>query len=343
MTYKRKITSLVMLCSFIALAASGLLSFFTEYTRAIASVHTVSGILFTAMALVHLMNNLRPLMNYSRSKSFLYSLLGVGAIAYFSFAEVNAVQLLMDYGARSKAKSGVSLEDHLYDKIVMGAGRTNQLTLDIKKAKHFWHPQIAIWTEDTLGNYKETLYVTKATAKGIFAGGRSKENYKSLDMKTSQEQDSYRRVNALPVWSHKRGVVYKDGLYVPTSDHPLPDAISGATPLGNFIFESSVDYEKPFVVYFEINVAFDDNEYYSEYDFPEDKTFHNGTGQLGQPSLIYSGRIDPRANNGKQMMELQGHGHHSAQDGLIYGDLSKVTTALELIEFAVLGFKNNKD
>ena len=33
---------------------------------------------------------------------------------------------------------------------------------------------------------------------------------------------------SLPYWSHKRGIVAEDGLYIPDSKSSLPDAISGA-------------------------------------------------------------------------------------------------------------------
>jgi len=329
-----------MLGTFVILCVSGLLSYFSEYTRSIATVHTIFGMIFTIVAVLHLVNNYKPLKNYLLSWIAGATFLVISLIAYVAFSEIPPISNIMDYGAKSKAKIGIKDEDLNYDHIIMGIGKAGQLNLDIKRAVHFWHPQIAIWVEDTLGNYKETLFVTKATAKGIFAGGRSKENFKSLDTELTETEGSYRRVNALPVWSHKRGVIYEDGLYAPTYEKPLPDAISGATPLSNFVLKTSVNYQAPFILKFEINVAFDDNEYYSEFDFPDDDTFHNGTGQLGQPSIIYQGLVDPNKGKSVQIMNLEGHGHHSAQDGLIYEDLSKLSTALEIIEFVVLGYKN---
>ncbi len=37
---------------------------------------------------------------------------------------------------------------------------------------------------------------------------------------------------------------------------------------------------------------FNDNEFYSEFDFPDEEVYHNGTGQLGQPSMIFETAID---------------------------------------------------
>ncbi len=43
-----------------------------------------------------------------------------------------------------------------------------------------------------------------------------------------------RRPESLPYWSHRRGVVYPDGLYMPTRENPLTDAVTAASPEGNF-------------------------------------------------------------------------------------------------------------
>ena len=342
MEHQRRIIGLIMLATFIVLVGSGFLSYFLMYDRGIATIHTMSGMLFTAAGFAHLYTNIRPLKQYSKNGALFAMLAIVVLFSYLWYLEITPAKIIMDFGARSKAQSGISTSDNSYSKVSMNMGNDNLLSLDIKRAQHFWHPQIAIWTEDTTGHYIETLFVTNATAKGIFSGGRSKENFKSLDaFSSSNNNESYRRVNALPVWSHKRNIKYEDGLYVPTYEQPLVDAISGATPLNNFILETSVDYEKPFVVKFEINVAFDDNEYYSAYDFPDDDTFHNGTGQLGQPSLVYASNIFPEKNASHQIMKLQGHGHHSAQNGLIYNETNTLTTALEIIAFIVVGYKNS--
>lgn len=335
---KRKIASLLMMSSFVVLCVTGLLSYFSEYTRLIATVHTVFGFVFTLIATVHIFNNIKPLKGYMRSWQVFPLLALIITLAYASISEVSVIKKIMDYGARSKAKIGMVSESNTYAEIEMALDMDGQLNFELKRGAHFWHPQIAVWTEDTIGNYLETLYITKATAKGVFAGGRTKDNFKALDSEEIAIEDGYRRVNALPVWSHQRGVIYEDGMYVPTYENPLPDAISGATPLDNFLLKTTVDYTGMFVVKLEINVAFDDNEYYSEFDFPEDDTFHNGTGQLGQPSIVFKGQIDPRNNNNYQLMKLVGRGHHSAKDGTIHTDMTKLTTALEIVEFVVVGY-----
>jgi len=207
------------------------------------------------------------------------------------------------------------------------------LSLEITSGKHFWYPQISVWIEDLNDNYIETLFITKATAKGNFYLGRTKDNFKEFDKESGFEKNSIARVDALPYWSHKRNHEYRDGFFTPHNLNPMPDAISGATPSGNFIINTSTSKKtQAFKIMLEINVAFDDNEYFSEYDFPNDSIYHSGTGQLGQPSLIYQAIVDTNDSNSYYVLKPIGHGHHSGLNGKLHTDLSTLTTALKIIE-----------
>ncbi len=334
----RKLVSLSIALSFIVLLITGVLSYFQAYSRTTATLHTVFGLIFALGALFHLRNNFKSIKVYSKSR--LLSIILLVGVTFFISAYLQKAPFknMMDFGAQLKAKEGKELNFSEYEIIEINTDNDIELTIDLLRAEHFWHPQIAIWTEDTTGNFLQTLFVTQATAKGLFFGGRSKSNFKEFDTQKDATGE-YRRVDALPVWSHKRGVQYSDGMYVPTIDHPLPDGISGATLSDNFHMTTSSDFEQKFNLRIEINVAFDDNEYYSEFDFPDDEVFHSGTGQLGQPSIIFETSIDMRDNKDYYLMELIGHGHHSGQSGELYEDLSTLTTALELVERIVVGIK----
>ena len=117
------------------------------------------------------------------------------------------------------------------------------VVLGIKKKNP---PQLAIWLEDTAGNYFSTVYVTHkiATQSWRIAGGN-------------------RRKEALPHWCYTRGVKYDDGLYLPTKSCPLADGISGATPQGDFEVKlRPKDLSKRFVVKIELNHSTDFNDFY---------------------------------------------------------------------------------
>lgn len=261
-------------------------------------------------------------------------------IAFFMSAYLQKAPFrnMMDFGAKLKATGEKEMNFNNYEIIEINTENDVQLTIDLMRSVHYWHPQMAIWTEDTAGNYLETLFVTQATAKGIFFGGRSKSNFKNFDVQKDATGD-YRRVDALPVWSHQRGVQYPDGMFVPTREDPLPDAISGATLSDNFRMTTSAEFQEIFNLKLEINVAFDDNEYYSEYDFPDDEVYHSGTGQLGQPSIVFEATIDMTDHKNYYLMDLIGHGHHSGQSGVLDEDLTTLTTALEIVERIVIGIK----
>lgn len=335
----RKVVSLSIAFSFIVLSVTGILSYFQAYSRITATIHTVFGILFSIGVLFHLKNNFQPIKKYSKG-NLIFAVLALVALFFTgAFFQTEPFLSFMDFGANLKASSNKEVNLSAYEIVEMNLSKEVQLNIDLLRSEHYWHPQMAVWVEDTLGNYVETIFVSKATAQGLFFGGRSKNNFKEFDGKKEAVGD-YRRVNALPVWSHKRGVTYPDGMYVPTKEDPLPDAITGATIIDNFKLLSSIDSMASFILKVEINVAFDDNEYYSEYDFPEDEVYHNGTGQLGQPSIIFESLIDLRADKGYYLMDLIGHGHHSGQSGEIYKDLSKLTTAKEIVERIVVGVQS---
>lgn len=337
----KKIVSLSIAVSFSVLLITGVLSYFQPYMRTTATLHTSFGLLFTLGTFFHFGNNFKSLKRYARSGVLSIILLFGTTVFISAYLHKTPFKNMMDFGAKLKANKSTALHLSTYEVIEVNTGNDIGLTIDLLRAEHYWHPQIAIWTEDTAGNHLQTLFVTQATAKGIFFGGRSKENFKEFDS-NRDATGGYRRVNALPVWSHKRGVQYPDGMYVPTRENPLPDGITGATLSNNFHLSTSADYASKFNLRLEINVAFDDNEYYSEYDFPDDEVFHSGTGQLGQPSIVFESLVDMNDSKDYYLMELVGHGHHSGQSGELYPDLSTLTTALELVERIVVGVQGSR-
>lgn len=339
----RNFVSLSLALSFAVLAFTGVLSFFTDYSRTVATVHTFFGLTFLLGALFHLSNNLWALLSYlpfgkglKRPELWIVAVIISGLLGgtYFQKSPFTG---MMDLGARYKAKTVKEIDNKRYAIIEMTNHAGVDIQFDLLHGEHFWHPQIAIWMEDSSGHFVQTLFVTKATAKGLFFGGRTKDNFKSFDEEKDWSGGDYRRVDALPIWSHKKGPAYTDGYFAPPSNEPLPDAITGATQIGNFILETSVPELSRFTLKLEINVAFDDNEYYSEYDFPEDDEYHSGTGLTGQPSLIYSVDINLNDRLDYYLMQLVGHGHHSGKTGKIYPDLSKITTARDIVERIVIG------
>lgn len=244
----------------------------------------------------------------------------------------------MSFGTKLRATQKQEVDHNKREVIEMSMDGQIQLSLDLLRGEHYWHPQMAIWVEDSAGNFIQTLFISKATAEGLFFGGRSKENFKTFDETTDASGD-YRRVDALPVWSHKRNIKYDDGMYVPPHHQPIVDGTSGPTISESFLLKTSTEDLEKFKVRVEINVAFDDNEFYSEFDFPDDDVYHSGTGQLGQPSIIFESKVDTEDGQDYYLMNLIGHGHRSGQTGELSANLSTLTTAKQIVERIVLGVK----
>ncbi len=171
-------------------------------------------------------------------------------------------------------------------------------------------PQIAVWIEDNETGYRETLYVSYKSATGRWAF-----------------EPTARRPEALPYWSHRHGVQYADGLYMPTRDEPLPDAVTSATPSHSFKLQSTMPADlESFTVLAELNVSFDYNEFYPEGASPGDDNYSYVNGQ---PSLIYAATFAPGNDTGT--LQLVGTGSLDGSSGELTKDLSTITTAAHLV------------
>lgn len=208
-------------------------------------------------------------------------------------------------------------------------GRGDFLEVEFRRGTEHNHPLMAIWIEDTNGNYIQTLYVAESIAKGVFAHGD----------KTSGKWSPgpIRRPAALPVWAHSRGVKEEDGLYIPTQSTAIPDAYTGPTPPAHFVLLATTDNELPetFNVMFEINQTWDWNKYWTNTKYPDDEEYKTSC----QPALVYRAQLRKTEKNAINEFKLIGHSHYSGKDGEINPDLSTITTAKEITEYISVRFK----
>jgi len=201
-------------------------------------------------------------------------------------------------------------------------GKGLSLEIEFRKGKSHYYPLMAIWTEDTTGNYLQTLFVAEAIATGIFGHG---------DASTGKWMPGeIRRPAALPYWGHQRGIRAEDGLFLPSTANPLPDAFTGATPTGSFFLETRTDKQPddPFLIFFEINQSWDWNRYWTNNRFPDDEEYRSSA----QPALVYSTLIDPSDLAEEYILEPVGRSHHSGASGQLFEDLHTMTTALNIAE-----------
>lgn len=181
-------------------------------------------------------------------------------------------------------------------------------------------PQMAIWAEDMDGHYLTTVYVThKIAAQGWTSSGGN------------------RRKEALPYWCYSRGVQYSDGLYLPTKKQPLTDGLTGATPKVDFDVRLKLVSElEKFVVKIEVNHSTDFNENYPESAVAGDKGYSGGKMGSGQPALVYAALVDLSSGQKSFEARLIGHSSPDGSNGVLYPDISTLTTALGIIERIVI-------
>jgi hypothetical protein len=182
--------------------------------------------------------------------------------------------------------------------------------------------QIAVWIEDADGNYVDTAYVTRMTAKrGL--GNRAGD----IDARWSGGA----RLSTLPVWAFHRGHDYGGGNYYPTKEKPLPDALTSATPkAGFFSWVWRPLYPLPngkYYFFVEVNKSFDQNEH------------HDYSWYRGQPSVVWRGEITVGPTHATAEAMIIGHGDPQGENGNIYPDVTTLTTALKLIHRAEVVFE----
>jgi hypothetical protein len=210
------------------------------------------------------------------------------------------------------------------------------ITVGVTPGEHFLHrlkimplvsikspPQMAVWVETPEGEFIETLLVTSKIGR---------QEWRKAPGDPTPEED-IRRKEALPVWSYRHGVIYEDGLPVPTRENPMPDSVTTATPKKGFDLRTSLpDSHVSVVVYLEVNASTDFNQAYPAAAQPGSPGYSGGEWGSGQPSLVYSAAVHLDKPGTPIEMNPVGHGSPDGSNGLVYPDLSGLTTALSIIE-----------
>ncbi len=337
----RRLLGNVLIITVLVLSGSGIMMYLMPFEKNIASLHTVFALLFIVAMILHIVNNKLPLKNYITGKRqkglkkwqapLVFSI--VVLMAFGLYLDIPVLNTIYSTGNELRNKQvGKTEETRDYQIISIEKPFGNhKLSVELKKGDAFQYPLFAIWLEDSIGNYLETLYVSRVISSSIFDYGKKTDEI--------WESALVRRPEALPYWSHKRGIEAADGLFVPLNGALDLDAVSGATPTGSFAVKSQVDLDENarYRVLIELNQSYDWNEYYTKDSYPNDKVY-SGSGQVGQPSLIYGAEIEKIGNTNTihKIMSLIGHGHHSGENGNLYPDVSNITSAKKIANRIIL-------
>lgn len=333
----RALVSLSAAACLLALGVTGLLLYFLKHATVTAAIHTSFGAIFLIIAGLHVRNNFKSLTGYGYKagekspvffKKELFIILIPGLLLLGgTLYQMPSFIYVYEWGTEWRIKQ----ENKQQSRITYQYLETNQpgkgvtLELDVRKGKAFEIPLFAVWTEDMSGHFLQTLYVSRVIGSSRFDFGKEEANGEWVPA-------IVRRPEALPYWGHQRGVQAKDGYFLPDADSPVADVVSGATPNESFRLTTRTDEPiTSFKLLLEVNQSFDWNDYYSKTRFPEDKIY-SGSGQNGQPSVVYAATIDLTQKTRHYMLSPVGHGHHGAQDGKLDPDLSNLTTALDIVD-----------
>lgn len=200
------------------------------------------------------------------------------------------------------------------------------LEIEMERGNGHNHPLMAIWIESEDGHFIQTLYVAESIGKGMFQHGDASKGF--------WMPGEIQRPAALPRWSHQRGIINENGLYLPTPSSPVPDAYSGPTPAQSFILHTRLDEPglNQFRVLFEINQTWDWNEYWTNNKYPEDEEYKTSC----QPAVVYYTSIDLENPKEEYVMEVLGRSHHSGASGELFTDLETLSTALHIADKIIL-------
>jgi len=317
---KRSFVSLLIAVLFLVLGVTGVLMFISPFSKATTVLHITTGFLFVLGIGFHLINNYRALFSYIKgakrgrfhfTPAVLWIVISMLLLVGISKFDLPPLKQLYAIGESLQAKTEVYYKVIETNTQIQGQG----INVEVLMGNPSHTPTLAIWVEDQQGNYLQELYVSQKLAREEFI------NF-----------NNQRRPEALPVWSHKRGIQAADGLFAPSKENPIADGMTGATPTTNWILQSHIVSPVDSIrVFMEINQSFDWNAHYNPNAFPDDLVY-SGPGKVGQPALIYATEILNLQQPLLEQMKLLGRAHHSGQDGAIRSDLAHMTTALNMVE-----------
>lgn len=333
----RIISTITLSVAFAVLLVTGVLLYATPYNYYIVSFHIWGAILFLACIVWHIKHNAKTYKNHMQKRPGKWSMglaiVGIIPLAIGLTFDLPPISSVTNFGY--DLKKAAEPDKREYTLIDLSAdANTPKLHVFFKAGREYHSapqnlflnltytstPQIVVWMETLDGKYIDTLYIT---------GKTSNSSYRSKDL----AKDVVRRPEALPYWSHKRGIKSVDGLYTPDQHNSDLDAIASATPKVDYQVTMSAPRMGRYKLMIEVNRTYDFNEYYSKTRFPDD-AIYSGSGSSGQPSLIYESIIDSQTP-GQHLFNLVGHGHHSGRDGSLYSELDNITTAKHILEFIV--------
>ena len=210
-------------------------------------------------------------------------------------------------------------------------GKGISFEIELQKGKAHNHPSFVFWIEDLEGNFLQTLFVTQYVATGIYRHGHLAPG------KWKNMEGPAERPATLPYWLHKRNVKNRQGTLLPTTEEPVPDAYTAATPAADFILKTKADNQLPqkFRLLMEINQPWDPNAFWNNARYPDSWDYRSSL----QPALVYAVTVDSRNSGEEYSLNPIGHSHWTGENGKLYTDITSITTAKEIVKQIIVRLK----
>ena len=171
-------------------------------------------------------------------------------------------------------------------------------------------PTFAIWLEDPNTHKIKTVFVTRRAAEGDWEG--------KAEVPV-----------ALPAWFHVNKEMAYQQMPKLTDGNPEQIIITGATPKpGYFVKRISVEQDSDWILWIEVNLAGDFNEYYMEFNTDLNIADEYMTGQ---PALIYRTKIKASLGT-KTVPEISGMTNPDSSLEEIITPLEGISTASDIFD-----------
>jgi hypothetical protein len=229
-----------------------------------------------------------------------------------------------------KPSSKISDKQVVKESVITRYFNENGLRFDLKleTGPEHNHPSFAVWIENMNGKVLQTLFVTQSVATGYYRYGDA-GNGKWLKVPGEASRPA-----ALPYWVNRNELT--EGK-LPGKQHKVADAYTGATPESSATLKFKTLEKLPdqFRVLVEVNQPWDWNFYWNNDLYPDELDYNTSA----QPSVVYVVTVNLDSAVRRYFLNPVGHGHYSGKDGLLYTDLSTLTSALRIFDKIVVDVK----
>lgn len=239
---KKKLVSLGIAATFTAIGVTGLLLYLVQHNKPTKVIHTTFGVLFVFVALFHILNNWSSLTSYIRgtvfskvNKEFLMVVAVTVVLVAGTGFLLPPFTIIEEIGEHLREGERKRTERISFSRIETNQGEQGKaIILQLQKTDAVLLPAIAVWAEDSAGNFIDNIFVP-AKMLAVYEDEAGNEAH-AIEEGEVEEMDL--SPEALKTWRFRS--------IDPDANWPE------ATPNENLVIQSVTKAKGPFQVYVEI-------------------------------------------------------------------------------------------